>query len=206
MVHGAGQQRLFHRSGADIACAGHRGACHSSSGLSPLRWLSMLQHIKKALKTFKKSAAGLGPTQGGTEVEPAKHFPPEKAESLLWVGHKRPGAAAHPNFFLRHNVRDMMIALLDGWGGLRSSEGLHLWLNDVVPDPERAGHALVVLNHPAEAKLQDTLSARRSMIARKNLLARDCGLEPRNEVTRGSARPSCLAPPRRIAFSEVFGG
>ena len=94
MVHGAGQQRLFHRSGADIACAGHRGACHSSSGLSPLRWLSMLQHIKKALKTFKKSAAGLGPTQGGTEVEPAKHFPPEKAESLLWVGHKRPGSAS----------------------------------------------------------------------------------------------------------------
>jgi len=54
----------------------------------------MLQHIKKALKTFKKSAAGLGPTQGGTEVEPAKHFPPEKAESLLWVGHKRPGSAS----------------------------------------------------------------------------------------------------------------
>ena len=96
-------------------------------------------------------------------------------------------------------------ALLDGWGGLRRSEGLHLWLNDVVPDPERAGHALVVLNHPAEAKVQDTLSARRSMIARKNLLARDYGLEPRNEVTRGSAQPSCLAPPRRISFSEVFG-
>jgi hypothetical protein len=69
-----------------------------------------------------------------------------------------------------------------GWD--TSAPVLHLWLNDLVPDPERAGHALVVLNHPAEAKVQDTLSARRSMIARKKMLARDCGLEPRNEVTR----------------------
>ena len=30
--------RLSHRSGADAACAGHRGACHSSSGLEPSRF------------------------------------------------------------------------------------------------------------------------------------------------------------------------
>jgi hypothetical protein len=66
--------------------------------------------------------------------------------------------------------------------------------NDVVPDPERAGHALVVLNHPAEAKVQDTLSTRPSMIARKTLLARDYGLEPRNEVTRESGWRCRLMP------------
>ncbi len=109
----------------------------------------MLQHIKQVPTTFKMSAAVLGKGPGVAAVVPAKFFPPARAEDLLWLGHKRPGSAEHPNDFMNYNVRDMMIALLDGWGGLRRSEGLHLWYNDVRPNPEDPDSALVVLNHPA---------------------------------------------------------
>jgi hypothetical protein len=59
----------------------------------------------------------------GRGPEPVKFFPPKHAARLLWEGYKIPGAETEPNIFLRYNVRNMMIALLDGWGGLRRSEG-----------------------------------------------------------------------------------
>jgi hypothetical protein len=134
---------------------------------SHLRRVSMLQHIKQAPTTFKRRLVDFGRSAGKKELQRAKHFPPKFAEKLLWEGHKRPGAATEPNIFLRYNVRDMMIALLDGWGGLRRSEGLHLWEKDVTEDKDRPGHALVVLNHPEEARVewQDPLSGARRMIS-----------------------------------------
>jgi hypothetical protein len=153
-----------------------------------LRRVSMLQHIKKPPSTSKKSFADLGRSSGRTELRRAKHFPAEFAEKLLWEGHKRPGAETDPNIFLRHNVRDIMVALLDGWGGLRRSEGLHLWIHDVAEDPESPGHALVVLNHPEEARVQwsDPLSNALRTTTRKEMLARAYGLRARNVVKRGS--------------------
>jgi hypothetical protein len=102
---------------------------------SRLRRVSILQHIKKAPSTHKKSVVEHSQNPRGSDAEPAKFFPPNQAERLLWEGHRRPGAEHEPNPFLRYNLRDQMMVLLDGWGGLRRSEGLHLWLEDVVDDP-----------------------------------------------------------------------
>ena len=153
-----------------------------------LRRASMLQHIKAAPKTYRKSVVDHGRDPRGHDAEPVKFFPPQHAERLLWEGHKRPGSNREPNVFLRYNVRDMMIALLDGWGGLRRSEGLHLWLDDVVDDPTNPGQALVVLHHPAESKLRwhNPLTNRPEVLTRKEVLLRAYGLRPRNEVKRGA--------------------
>jgi len=153
-----------------------------------LRRVSMLQHIKAAPKTHRKSIVDHGRDPRGHDAEPVKFFPPQYAEKLLWEGHKRPGAEREPNIFRRHNVRDMMIALLDGWGGLRRSEPLHLWLEDVVDDPTAPGHALVVLHHPGESKIRwhNPLTGRSEVLTRREVLRRAYALRPRNDVKRGA--------------------
>ena len=155
---------------------------------SRLRRVSMLQHIKREPKTKRNSVVDHGRDPRGHDAEPVKFFPPKFAEKLLWEGYLRSGAGSEPNVFLRYNIRDMMIALLDGWGGLRRSEGMHLWMDDVVDDPTNPGHALVVLHHPAESKMRwhNRLTERSEVLTRKEVLHREYALGPRNEVKRGA--------------------
>jgi integrase len=155
---------------------------------SRTRNVSMFKHANEAPTFIKKRNVDLGREPRGFEVRPAKFFPPEHVERLLWEGHARPRGEGNQNIFFRYNVRDMMIALLDGWGGLRRSDGLHLWINDVTDDPTRPGHALVVLNHPSDAKVRwyDAVLRRERETTRKEYLLQVYGLKPRNEVSRGS--------------------
>ncbi|MET4479151.1 hypothetical protein [Bradyrhizobium sp. F1.13.3] len=154
---------------------------------SRLRRISMLQHIKRVPVSWKKSHVEFGRNDKGREMRPAKHFPPAFAERLLWEGHRRPRAVAGQNVFLEYCARDIMIALLDGWGGLRRSEGLHLWESDVIEHPGQPDHAFVVLNHPEQASVQwiDPVSGSRRRGTRQHMLAETYGLRPRNLVTRG---------------------
>ncbi|WP_407151007.1 hypothetical protein [Bradyrhizobium sp. ORS 86] len=154
---------------------------------SRMRNASMLTHIKEAPK-FAKRRVELGPEPRGFEVRPAKFFPPKHVERLLWEGHARPGESGNPNIFFRYNIRDMMMALLDAYGGLRRSEGLHLWINDVCDDPTRPGHALVALNHPSDANIRwyDPVLQHERETTRKECLLQVYELRPRNEVSRGS--------------------
>lgn len=155
---------------------------------SRLREGSMLKHIAHAPRSQSKSVVEHGREPAGRSAEAVKFFPPEHAARLIWEGYKIPGAEREPNVFHRYNVRNMMIALLDGWGGLRRSEGLHLWVQDVVEDPNNLEHALVVLNHPAESKVEftDPISLRVETMTRREFLRRQYGLLPRSDVTRGS--------------------
>lgn len=151
---------------------------------------SMLVHIAGAPRTAKKSATDLGREPRGRSVEPVKFFPPEHAASLLWKGYLIPGREQEPNIFLRYNVRNMMIALLDGWGGMRRSEAFHLWETDVEEDPGNPEHALVVISHPAEAKIvfRNPMTRREQTVTRRQYLQQKYGLPPRSDVKRGSYR------------------
>ncbi|MDV3251130.1 hypothetical protein DevBK_07305 [Devosia sp. BK] len=152
-----------------------------------MRNVSMLRHIKAPNIVRRTNIIDFGPDTRGHGSEPVKFFPPDHVERLLWEGHVRPGMEHEPNPFLRFNVRDQMIALLDAWGGLRRSDGLHLWVNDVVEEPKKPGHALVVLNHPSEAKVEwfDPIARRTVKLTRAEVLRRQYDLLPRNQVTRG---------------------
>ena len=152
-----------------------------------MRNVSMLKHISAPRSNMRRSVVDFGPDPRGHGAEPVKFFPPQHVERLVWEGHIRPGMQNNPNPFLRFNVRDQMIALLDGWGGLRRSDGLHLWVNDVVEETGNPGHALVVLNHPSDAKVEwyDPTRRRAVMLSRREVLQNHFGLQPRNVVTRG---------------------
>ncbi len=159
---------------------------------SRIRQVSMLVHIDQEPKEKRrKSWVETGRNPVGVSVEPVKYFPPEYVESLLWEGYKRPGRDREINPFLRYNSRDMMVGLLDGWGGLRRAEGFHLWIQDVVEEPGKPGHALVVLNHPSEAMLQyfDKVTGRELRLSRQEVLKRRYPpYMPRHKVTRGRYR------------------
>lgn len=73
-------------------------------------------------------------------------FPPNKMEELLWEGFKRPGGIGKS--WKDYNIRDMMICLLCGYAGLREHEPYHLWVDDVIEDPNQPGLASVFLYHP----------------------------------------------------------
>jgi hypothetical protein len=154
---------------------------------SRLRQGSMLQHISHA-PTKQRGVVEHGRDPAGRSPEAVKFFPPEQAARLLWDGYKIPGAEREENIFRRYNVRNMMISLLDGWGGLRKSEGFHLWVQDIVEDPNNLARALVVLNHPAESSVEflDPITRRLSQMTRREFLKRQYGMLPRNEVTRGA--------------------
>ncbi|MGV8855984.1 MAG: tyrosine-type recombinase/integrase, partial [Devosia sp.] len=153
---------------------------------SRVRNVSMLKHISAPHVVRKGSVVDFGLDTRGHAADSVKFFPPKEVERLIWEGHRRPGHESHPNPFVMYNVRDQMIALLDAYGGLRRSDGLHLWVNDVVGEPGKQGHALVVLNHPSQAKVQwsDALTGRPLTLSRGEALRR-MGLTPRNEQTRG---------------------
>jgi hypothetical protein len=89
----------------------------------------MLKHITHAPRSQQKSVVDHGREPAGRSAEAVKFFPPEHADRLIWEGYKIPGAEREAHIFLRYNVRNIMIALLDGWGGLRRSEGRHLWVH-----------------------------------------------------------------------------
>lgn len=183
-----------HNAGPDLISESTKIDPSSSHGLmnllvwGRLRRLSMLQHLKRSPRTTYRSTTRVGrPLMAGKQTEHVKYFPADYAERLLWVGYLRNNHTTDSNIFLRYNIRDMMMALLDGWGGLRRSEGLHLWINDVQEEPTDPGHALVVLNHPGEgpAEYEDPLSGATIKTRRKNALQRLYGMRPRNEVLRG---------------------
>lgn len=154
-----------------------------------MRGLSMLRHLRTTPVKIKcEPVADTGPDTRGPSAEPVKFFPPEHVERLLWHGHLRSGNRHQPNEFLQYSVRDQMILLLDGFGGLRHSEGLHFWVQDVVEEPSKTGHALVVINHPSEAAIEYTnrVTGRSISATRERVLDEFFGLRPRHAVKRSA--------------------
>ena len=84
--------------------------------------------------------------------EPVKHFPEEKIRDLLWRGFIVPGKQKSPRPEDRLNIRDILMTLLMRYGGLRVSETLHLFVQDVVPDPFDPSKAHVRIFHPGQGK------------------------------------------------------
>lgn len=72
------------------------------------------------------------------------------------------------DFIEQHNLRDMLITMLLHFGGLRMSEPFHLFVEDIMENPNHNGEALVKLYHP---------ESRRDQLAKMGLRPRT---DPRN--------------------------
>ncbi len=79
-----------------------------------------------------------------------KAFPENQILKLLREGFSVPGKEKSQSLIERYNWRDIAITILMHGGSLRESEPFHIWVNDVMPDPEDPQLALVRVFHPTE--------------------------------------------------------
>ncbi|UIY41945.1 gamma-mobile-trio recombinase GmtY [Methylobacterium radiotolerans] len=110
------------------------------------------------------------------------YFPPDKFADLIRRGFVVPGRHQRRATHQKFHVRDMMIAILQGAGGLRESEPFHLYLDDVREDPRSPGSALVRIHHPSEGKYRtfNPIDRKWHVISREEFL-RAQGLCPRHK-------------------------
>lgn len=113
------------------------------------RYKSLLAHAATAPDNKHVSARTFSSplTPLTTEGRPP-YFPHERFGDLLTVGFRRRGT--HASFWKQYCVRDMMIALLEHAGGVRPSEPFHIWVSDVLPNPNDPEEAVVRIYHPED--------------------------------------------------------
>lgn len=116
--------------------------------------------------------------------EPAKFFPSNRMQDLLFRGFIVPGKKDSPRIEERLNLRDILITMLMHYGGLRMSEPFHLYVHDVTHDDTSPGCALVRVFHPSQGQAPpDLLNPRGKPVVcdRATYLRNKCGLLPRTE-------------------------
>lgn len=120
------------------------------------------------------------------ETSTAKHFPEEKLNELLTNGFLIRGNQRLRNMHENMHVRDIMITMLLQGGGLRESEPFHLYVSDVLIDPQNPKSAMVRLYHPqygsAPHDYIDPLTGKVIPANRDEYLRVKWGLQPRNTV------------------------
>lgn len=79
-------------------------------------------------------------------------------------------------------VRDQLITLMMHGAGLRESEPLHLWVQDVLNDPHDPKRALIRVYHPEEGKAPDDWKSRTGKTNRSAYLREVYALSPRNKL------------------------
>ncbi|MBP7523682.1 MAG: site-specific integrase [Propionivibrio sp.] len=144
---------------------------------------------KKAATTIKMARAVSMAVTPVFDREPVKNFPEDRIGDLLWKGFIVPGKQNSPRPEERINLRDILIVLLMRYGGLRISETLHLYVQDVVPDPFQPQKAYVRLYHPSLGKAPaDWLDSKgRPMECNRSAYLRGkYGLLPRNAKKGGA--------------------
>lgn len=106
-------------------------------------------------------------------------FPEERFEELLFKGFKVAG---------RYDYRSMLITLMLFGGGLRGCEACHLYVADVHPHWDNPTNAFVAIHHPSMGNAPNQWrNAKGQHGSRREYLAAEFGLPPRNESTEAYA-------------------
>lgn len=112
---------------------------------------SFLKHALRrtiaAQLVTKARSFTLGPAPMSYEQE-AKAFPNRHIGRLLFKGFIVPGKQGAPDPLDRLNLRDILITILQHFGGIRKSEAFHLYHHDVTRGED--GLATVRIYHPSE--------------------------------------------------------
>jgi hypothetical protein len=99
--------------------------------------LGHTRSARQAAASVRRAARIAFPGAIPTRQPEAPAFPDDRIDDLLWVGFEYPRKSGDPRPWVRWNLRDILITLLCLYGGLRESEPLHLWLDDI-NYPDRA--------------------------------------------------------------------
>jgi hypothetical protein len=175
--------------------------------LNPLRAASRFDEmLASAAWEHKRSRAFLGHTWNAVPTRDAagrRHYPqvrrspkladdqeavpfPEKHfTDLLLHGFARRGGGGHSDPAFRLSLRDCLITLLMHGAGFRLSECFHLWVHDVMSDPNDPTVAMVRIHHPSEGHAPDDWRDERDnsiCCNRAAYLAGRYALRPRNAL------------------------
>lgn len=140
-----------------------------------------LGHIndKSKSKVVRKVRLIRGRSKSTPTNDDAKAFPEHKFEEFFKNGI---GGAKDP----RVALRDKLIVLLMHYGGLRESEAMHLWVQDVFEDPfdtnkdtDTPKKALVRIYHEQDGKAPDNWKGSTASTTRQSYLKEEFGLIPR---------------------------
>lgn len=129
----------------------------------------------------------------------SKIFPEEHIEKLLREGFKKTRKGYELDIVDGYNWRDIAITLLMHYGGLRHSEPFHLWIQDVVPDPDDPDMAIVRIYHPSEGKTPRDFknpNTGKYVTDRASYLKLKYGLLPRNQYSSRNKRFAGWKNPR----------
>lgn len=130
------------------------------------------RHVNQTVR-MARSIQGKKPL-GGTNDE-AIEFPEQYFERLYLEGF-----GSTPD--LRVRLRDQLILILMHGGGLRESEALHLWFEDVLVDPHDHHNVIARIYHPVDGKAPNNWKSRTGKSTRAAYLKERYGLTPRTEL------------------------
>lgn len=109
------------------------------------------------------------------DIENISRFPEHEIDNLLTKGFVRSNTNAKTPDHERYDYKNQAITLLMHYGGLRKSEALHLYINDIIYDTKRK-EAIVRVHHPSNGN-----SPNPEYNTRKEFLAKIYKILPRNE-------------------------
>ncbi len=149
---------------------------------------SMMSHVKSrsaATAASHVARASALPGRTGHSVDRPPYFPDEHIQRLIETGFLVPGRQGDSRAWVRQNLRDILVTLLLHYGGLRSCEPLHLWVDDVYVDPNDPESAKVLIHHPHDGAfdLVDPVTGAKSRTTRAAYLRTFCGRVPLTEET-----------------------
>ncbi len=87
----------------------------------------------------------------------------------------------------RVRLRDQLILLMLHGCGVRESDALHLWIEDVLIDPRKEDNVIIRLYHPELGKAPNGWKGKKNQANRAAYLREKFGLTPRNRLA-GTAR------------------
>lgn len=149
---------------------------------------SLLKHLGNARAAYEKATKSrlvTAPDAPMVRREASVAFPPEHFRDLLLEGFRVPGSSPEDPPWVRHNLRDVLIALLQRHGGCRASEPLHIYTRDIVRDPTNPHAAHVRLYHPELGRYTtlNPVTGRIEHVTRAEYLMIAYNRIPRNRMT-----------------------
>jgi len=143
------------------------------------KYASILSHIKKNTTKNKVSNIHQKTSLYKSDIYNVKYFDNSKIMNLLFKGFKT------SKIYDKYDIRNILISMLMHFGGCRLSEPFHLFINDVIEDPNEEGKAFVRLYHPEDGyiKYYDKYNNKIIETSRKDYLNKIYGLKPRNIQT-----------------------
>ena len=157
---------------------------------------AFLSHLWRSKPQTEQSRAVRSRTMPVDRQTAAKAFPEEHFDLLVSEGFRRRARDAHGPT----DLRNVLITYLMHYGGLRLSEALSLWSDDVSLE---AGEIIVRVHHPEHGR------APGGRMNRAAYLQSQYGLQPRNRLVKATDplflgwKKPLITDPHRLCF-EVF--